>query len=76
MTGGSSGWLYYKGKGGSWRPLTSHYFWDNNWGADIVCRDMGFGKGTTSKRRNHNNRENFDTATGYRRCHNGATNIM
>jgi hypothetical protein len=48
--------------------LTSHYFWDNNYGAGIVCRDMGFATGTRTKTRNHHNREDFDSETGYRRC--------
>jgi hypothetical protein len=56
--------------------LTSHYFWDNNYGARIVCEDLGYGKGVRSKRRNHNNRENFDSETGYRRCSSSNTSIM
>jgi hypothetical protein len=69
------GWVY-RLSGGVWRPLTSHYFWDNNYGADIVCRDMGYGKGVRTKKRNYNNRELFDTQTGYRRCAAHNRNIL
>jgi hypothetical protein len=69
------GWveIHYKGV---WRPLTSHYFWDNNYGAQIVCESLGYGKGVRTKTRNPNNRDLFDTRTGYRRCSSGNTNIM
>jgi hypothetical protein len=70
------GWVYRRARDGKWRPLTSHYFWDNNYGATIVCRDMGYGKGVRSHKRNHNNRENFDTETGNRRCASGNDNIL
>jgi hypothetical protein len=56
--------------------LTSHYFWDNNWGAEIVCRDLGYGKGVRTKTRNHNNIANFDSETGYRRCAANNRNIL
>jgi hypothetical protein len=49
--------------------LTSHYFWDNNYGAQIVCRNLRFGTGTRTKTRRHGNQELFDTETGNRRCH-------
>jgi REP element-mobilizing transposase RayT len=68
MSGSSTGWIWRKASDGKWRPLTSHYFWDNNYGAGIVCRDMGFATGTRTKTRNHHNREDFDSETGYRRC--------
>merc|ERR1711939_548380 len=67
------GWVERR-SGGRWRPLTSHYFWDNNYGAQIVCRNLGFGTGTRTHTRNRNNRANFDPI-GNRRCHAGATNI-
>jgi hypothetical protein len=72
----SEGWVYRRGKDGVWRPLTSHYFWDNNYGARIVCENLGYGNGVRTKTRNQNNRENFDTETGYRRCSAGNTNIL
>jgi hypothetical protein len=57
--------------------MTSHYFWDNNYGARIVCENLGYGQGATQKgKRNSNNRERFDTETGYRRCHAGNTKIL
>jgi hypothetical protein len=72
ITGGE-GWVERRSsRDRIWRPMTSHYFWDNKYGAEIVCRHLGFGKGTTSKRRNNGNRENFDSQTGYRRCHSSA----
>jgi hypothetical protein len=71
------GWVYRKARDNVWRPMTSHYFWDNNYGARIVCEDLGFAQGTTRKgQRNQNNRETFDTETGYRRCHGGNTSIL
>jgi hypothetical protein len=76
MSGGSTGWVWRKRGDGHWAPLTSHYFWDNNYGADIVCRDMGFGKGVRTRTRNYNNRENFDSETGNRRCSSGNTSIL
>jgi hypothetical protein len=76
ISGGSDGWVHRKGKDGKWRPLTSHYFWDNNYGAQIVCEDLGFGKGFRTKTRNHQNRDNFDTETGNRRCASNNRNIL
>merc|ERR1711939_468963 len=61
INGATSGHVWRKARDGKWRPLTSHYFWDNNYGAQIVCRDMGFGTGVRTHTRNKNNRENFDT---------------
>jgi hypothetical protein len=76
ISGNSDGWVHRKGKDGKWRPLTSHYFWDNNYGAQIVCRDIGFGTGTRTKTRNNGNRDNFDTETGNRRCAANNNNIL
>jgi hypothetical protein len=70
------GFVYRKGRDNQWRPLTSHYFWDNNYGAEIVCLNMGYGKGVRTHTRNKNNRENFDTETGFRRCAASNTNIL
>jgi hypothetical protein len=70
------GWVYRKARDNVWRPLTSHYFWDNNYGANIVCQDMGYLTGSRTKTRNPNNRENFDNETGNRRCHRHATDIL
>jgi hypothetical protein len=71
------GYVERKARDGNWRPLTSHYFWDNNYGARIVCENLGYGQGATQKgKRNSNNRERFDTETGYRRCHAGNTKIL
>jgi hypothetical protein len=73
----TEGWVYRRGKDGQWRPLTSHYFWDNKYGARIVCENLGYGQGSTQKgKRNQNNRELFDSETGYRRCHAGNTHIL
>jgi hypothetical protein len=73
----SEGWVERLGGDRKWRPLTSHYFWDNNYGARIVCEDLGFGNGVTQKgKRNQYNRERFDTETGYRRCASGNTDIL
>jgi hypothetical protein len=73
----TEGWVERRGKDGQWRPLTSHYFWDNNHGAKIVCENLGYGQGSTQKgKRNQNNRERFDTETGYRRCHAGNLSIL
>jgi hypothetical protein len=76
INGGSAGHVWRKGKDGKWRPLTSHYFWDNNYGAQIVCRDIGFATGTRTKTRNNGNRDNFDTETGNRRCAAHNNNIL
>jgi hypothetical protein len=70
------GWVYRRGRDGVWRPMTSHYFWDNNHGAQIVCESLGYGKGVRTKTRNPHNRENFDHETGYRRCSGSNTNIL
>jgi hypothetical protein len=70
------GWIERRARDNVWRPLTSHYFWDNNFGARIVCENLGYGQGTRTHTRNHNNRAHFDTETGYRRCSAGNTNIL
>jgi hypothetical protein len=70
------GWIDRRARDGRWRPLTSHYFWDNNYGATIVCKNMGFGRGTRTHTRNRNNRANFDSETGNRRCGASHTNIL
>jgi hypothetical protein len=62
------GFVYRRDKSGTWRPVTSHYFWDNDHGAQLVCEDLGYGKGVRTKTRNHHNREHFDAELGYRRC--------
>jgi hypothetical protein len=67
------GWVERR-SGGIWRPLTSHYFWDNNYGAQIVCRDMNYGTGVRTKTRNQNNRSQFDSI-GNRRCAASNTSI-
>jgi hypothetical protein len=69
------GWVERRSRG-VWRPLTSHYFWDNNYGAQIVCRDMRYGTGVRTKTRNPNNRAAFDTETGNRRCAAGNNSIL
>jgi len=35
-------WVSYQSV---WNPICGHYFWDNNHGATIVCRMLGFGSG-------------------------------
>jgi hypothetical protein len=70
------GWVERRARDGQWRPLTSHYFWDNNYGATIVCKDLGFGTGTRTKTRNKHNVANFDTETGNRRCASSHKNIL
>ena len=30
---------------GKWRPICGHYFWDNNFGADLFCQQLGFSSG-------------------------------
>jgi hypothetical protein len=72
----TEGWVERKGRDNVWRPLTSHYFWDNNYGARIVCEDLGYGTGVRTRTRNYNNREKFDRETGYRRCSSGNTDIL
>jgi hypothetical protein len=69
------GWVY-RLSGGVWRPISSHYFWDNNHGAQIVCESLGYGKGIRTRTRNPHNRENFDTQVGHRRCAASHTNIL
>jgi hypothetical protein len=70
------GWVERRGRDRRWRPISSHYFWDNNYGADIVCRDMGYGKGVRTRIRNKHNRASFDTEVGHRRCAAGNTSIL
>jgi hypothetical protein len=65
-----------RARDGRWRPLTAHYFWDNNYGASIVCRDLGYRIGIRHKKRNHNNRDLFDTETGNRRCSRSNLHIL
>jgi hypothetical protein len=76
ISGLSSGWVWRKGSDKKWRPISSHYFWDNNYGADIVCRDLGYGKGVRTKTRNQNNHEQFDNEVGHRRCARGNSDIL
>jgi len=71
-----TGHVWRKASDGKWRPLTSHYFWDNNYGATIVCRNLKYGTGIRTKTRRPQNQENFDTETGYRRCAHGNKSIM
>jgi hypothetical protein len=75
LTGRSDGWVFRK-HSGVWRPISSHYFWDNNYGAEIVCRSLGFGTGVRTKTRNSNNRELFDTQVGHRRCASNSRSIL
>ena len=35
----------YKGK---WYPICGHYFWDNNLGANTLCKQLGFNSGKQS----------------------------
>jgi hypothetical protein len=70
------GWVYRRGSGGVWRPISSHYFWDNNYGAQIVCENLGYGKGVRTRTRNYNNREQYDHSVGKRRCASSNTNIL
>ena len=36
---------------GQWFPICGHYFWDNNNGANIVCKSLGFSGGTVQQTR-------------------------
>jgi hypothetical protein len=76
ISGTSSGWVWRRGKDKKWRPISSHYFWDNNYGATIVCRDLGYGKGVRTRTRNNNNHEQFDVEVGHRRCSAGNYDIL
>ena len=34
---------------GSWAPICGHWFWDNNYGARLFCRQLGFNDGRYPK---------------------------
>ena len=36
---------------GRWHPVCGHEFWDNHFGANVICRMLGFGRGTAIKAR-------------------------
>ena len=35
---------------GEWRPICGHYFWDNNFGADLFCQQLGYSSGLVKGR--------------------------
>ena len=35
----------------TWAPICGHYFWDNNYGADIFCQKLGYTNGTVTPKK-------------------------
>ena len=35
----------------TWSPICGHYFWDNNYGANIFCQKLGYTNGTVSPKK-------------------------
>ena len=33
----------------NWSPICGHFFWDNNYGATLFCKQLGFNNGRYSK---------------------------
>ena len=55
---------------GKWSPICGHYFWDNDFGADLFCRKLGFTSGGTviGRKRGNGKFELSSDAIGIGRC--------
>ena len=34
---------------GKWTPICGHWFWDNNYGARLFCKQLGYNNGRYTK---------------------------
>jgi len=60
-----------------WKAVSAHYWWNNNWGANMVCRQIGYNRGVTIiGTRNPTNKTPFSTEIGMRECSVGSAEIF